>query len=242
MKVGVGRLIKNCIADIAAWQKGGNTLLGTVILLSPMAVAAGMTANDKDINLSLLRKNLKLIVESTTPQDAVDVYKAIDIANPSGLGKAPDLDATDPASKKRIIQEQISLYSVFKIAEKYDTICSEYVNNFRVTFDLAHPSLVVNLKKTSDPSTAVTQTFLEVLAQVPDTFIARKAGSGKATEISLKAKEIVELGGVFTHAGKRALDNFDRDLRKQSNLLNPGTTADLVAAALALSVLEGYRP
>jgi hypothetical protein len=30
-------------ADIEAWQKGGNTLLGTVIMFVPLAVAAGMT-------------------------------------------------------------------------------------------------------------------------------------------------------------------------------------------------------
>ena len=41
--VGLGRIIKDCVADINAWQRGGNTLLGTVILLSPIAVAAGMT-------------------------------------------------------------------------------------------------------------------------------------------------------------------------------------------------------
>ena len=40
--VGVGQLIKRCVADINAWQHGGNTLLGAVILLSPIAVAAGM--------------------------------------------------------------------------------------------------------------------------------------------------------------------------------------------------------
>jgi triphosphoribosyl-dephospho-CoA synthetase len=31
-------------------------------------------------------------------------------------------------------------------------------------------------------------------------------------------------------------------LRKESNVLNPGTTADIIAAALALAVLGGYRP
>ncbi len=42
-EVGVGRLIKECVTEINAWQTGGNTLLGTVILFVPLAVAAGMT-------------------------------------------------------------------------------------------------------------------------------------------------------------------------------------------------------
>ncbi|HEX9261612.1 MAG TPA: triphosphoribosyl-dephospho-CoA synthase, partial [Candidatus Bathyarchaeia archaeon] len=57
-KVGVGQIIKDCVMDIDAWQTGGNTLLGTIILLVPMAVAAGMTPlRGKGFNLVSLRKN-----------------------------------------------------------------------------------------------------------------------------------------------------------------------------------------
>jgi len=52
----------------------------------------------------------------------------------------------------------------------------------------------------------------------------------------------VELGGLSTSRGRNALARFDQELRKQSNLLNPGTTADVIAAALAVSILSGYRP
>jgi triphosphoribosyl-dephospho-CoA synthase len=240
--VAVGQLIKRCIADIYAWQHGGNTLLGAVILLSPIAVAAGMISTSGDFDAQHLRRNLKLVVESTTPRDAVDLYAAIEIANPSGLGKAPSLDINDPDSVNRILEDRISLYNVFKIAEKYDTICSEWVNNYPVTFDIAFPSLARRLQNEGDPSKAVVQTFLEVLARVPDTFIARKTGIEKSREISLKARDILELGGIETSVGKKSLSKFDRELRKSSNLLNPGTTADILAAALALCVLNGYRP
>ena len=238
----VGHLIKTGIADINSWQHGGNTLLGAVILLSPIAVAAGMVSATKVFDAQCLRRNLKLVVESTTPRDAVDVYAAIEIANPSGLGKAPSLDINDPDSVNRILEDRVSLYKVFKIAEKYDTICSEWVNNYPVTFDIAFPSLARRLQNEGDPSKAVVQTFLEVLAEVPDTFIARKTGIEKSREISLKAREILELGGIETSAGKKSLSKFDQELRKSSNLLNPGTTADILAAALALCVLNGYRP
>jgi len=239
---GIGNIIKNCVTDVNSWQHGGNTLLGTVILLSPMAVAAGMTFAREGFNLLSLRKNLKLVVESTTPQDAVALYKAVEIANPAGLGKAPDFDLNDAMSTKRILDEGISLYNVFKIAEGYDTICSEWVNNYHVTFDLAYPSLQRHLQNTSDPSAAIVQTFLEILAEVPDTFIARKAGVEKARQVSSEARKVVELGGLSTSSGRNALARFDQELRKQSNLLNPGTTADVIAAALAVSILSGYRP
>jgi len=240
--VGVGQFIKSCVADINAWQHGGNTLLGTVILLSPMAVAAGMTTSRERFDTFALRRNLKLVVESTTPEDAVHVYEAIRIANPSGLGKAPDLDINDPTATERIIDQKISLYEVFKIAEKYDTICSEWTKNYPVTFDLAYPSLINRLRNSPDPSLAIVQTFLQVLAEVPDTFIARKTSIEKARQISLKAREVTELGGVETSSGRKSLDKLDRELKKSSNLLNPGTTADIIGAALALCILAGYRP
>ena len=240
--VEVGQLIKSCIADINAWQHGGNTLLGAVILLSPIAVAAGMMSAAGDFDVQSLRRNLKLVVESTTPRDAVNVYAAIDIAKPSGLGNAPTLDVKDAESINRILREKISLYKIFEIAEKYDTICREWVNNYPITFDLAYPSLAKRLQNKGDPSEAIVQTFLEVLAKIPDTFIARKTGIERSREISMRARQILNLGGIETSAGKKSLREFDQELRKSSNLLNPGTTADVLAAALALCVLNGYRP
>ena len=241
-EVRVGEIIKNCVSEIAAWQHGGNTLLGTVILLSPMAVAAGIIAKTEKFSVAELRNKMRLVSETTTPQDATDVYDAIAVANPSGLGNAPTLDVNDPRSKRKILEDKIPLYDVFKIAEPYDTVCSEYVNNFHVTFDLAYRALTVHLKNVNDPGTAIIQSFLEVLAQVPDTFIARKTSLEKAVEVSRRAAEILDAGGTTSPEGRKKLRNFDLALRKQSNLLNPGTTADIIAAGLAVCILVGYRP
>jgi triphosphoribosyl-dephospho-CoA synthase len=239
--VGIGQIIKKCAADINAWQKGGNTLLGTVMLLVPIAVAAGMTPTEKNSDLARLRENLRLTVESTTAEDAVHLYEAVDVAKPSGLGGAPDLDVNDPASKTRILEENISLYEVFKIAAGYDDICSEWVNSYAITFDLAYPYLMQQLKH-ENLNTAIVHTFLKILSEHPDTFVARKVGVERAREISLDAKKILELGGLETSKGRASVLEFDRKLREAGNKLNPGTTADLTAAALALCTLSGYRP
>jgi triphosphoribosyl-dephospho-CoA synthase len=241
--VGMGQIIKKCAADINAWQTGGNTLLGTVMLFVPIAVAAGMTLTEENFGFDLarLRENLKLAVESTTAEDAVHLYEAIDVAKPSSLGEAPDLDVNDPASKTRILKENVSLYEVFKIAAGYDDICFEWVNNYPITFDLAYPYLMEQLKH-GDLNTAVVHTFLKVLSEHPDTFIARKVGVEKAREVSLDAKKALALGGLETSEGRKSIIELDRKLRESGNLLNPGTTADLTAAALALCTLGGYRP
>ena len=242
-KVGLGQLIKDCAEDVNAWQKGGNTILGTVMLLVPIAVAAGMTPTKKGyvLDFAKMRKNIDLAVKSTTAWDSVHLYEAVDIANPSGLGDAPDLDVTDPASKKRLLKENVSLFEVFKIASVYDDICYEWVHNYPITFDLAYPYLMKQLEsKPLNP--AVVETFLKILSERPDTFIARKVNKEKAREVSVEAKAVLELGGLETAEGKKSLAEFDRKLRVKGNSTNPGTTADLTAAALALCTISGYRP
>ena len=242
-EVGIGQIIKECAVDINSWQKGGNTLLGTVMLFLPIAVAAGMTPTEENFvfDFSRLRANLRLAAESTTAEDAVRLYEAIDVANPSGLGDAPDLDVTDPASKARLLKENVTLFEVFKIAADYDDICSEWFHNYPITFDLAYPYLTAQLER-GDLNTAVVHTFLKILSEHPDTFIARKASVEKAREVSLDAKRVLELGGLETPKGRAGLRELDKRLRASGNMLNPGTTADLTAAALALCTLGGYRP
>jgi triphosphoribosyl-dephospho-CoA synthase len=242
-KVGMGKIMKECTRDISAWQRGGNTLLGTVMLFVPIAVAAGMTRTQKNLvfDFGVLRENLRSAVESTNPEDAVHLYEAIDIAKPSGLGKAAGLDVSDPSSKSRIQQDKVSLYEVFKIASGYDDICSEWVENYPITFDLAYPYLIEQLKS-KDLNTSIIHTFLYILSKHPDTFIARKAGVEKAREISFDAFKMLEKGGLETIEGKRSILEFDKRLRESGSRYNPGTTADITAATLALCVLSGYRP
>ena len=240
--VGMGKLMKDCVADINAWQKGGNTLLGTVILFMPIAVAAGMTSlKNNAFNLSSLRRSIKKVVESSTPQDAVNLYDAIEIARPSGLNGAPDLDVKANDSKIRLIKENVSLFEVFKIAASYDDVCFEWVNNFPITFDLAYPFMMKELK-TKRLKTAIVHTFLRVLSERPDTFISRKIGQVKAEEVSSEARKVLEMGGVETPEGKESVILFDQKLRNSGNDYNPGTTADITAATLALLTLSGYRP
>ncbi len=242
-QLGVGELIKSTMSDVMAWQHGGNTILGTVMLFVPLAAAAGMThiRSDGTMDMGALRRNLNSVVHATTALDAVHLYEAIDIAVPSGLGKSPELDLNDPRSKHKLLKKNITLFKVFEIASTYDDICFEWVNNFPITFDSTCPYLTKALN--SKPfDVAATNVFLKILSERPDTFIARKIGKAKAQKIQTEAKKVVELGGPETVAGKAALKHLDLKLRRKGNTTNPGTTADLTAAAIALCTLKGYRP
>ena len=241
-KVAVGSLIKDAVEDVASWQHGGNTLLGSIILLTPIAVSAGITLAQGKFSIAMLRRNLRSVVEATTPEDAVNLYDAVNIAQPGGLGKAPKLDVTDAASRQRILNEHVDLYDVFKISAPWDSISSEWVNNYRITFNIGYPFLVDQLKVTRDTNTVTVHTFLKILSEVPDTLIARKAGLDKAKEVSTEAQLVLEVGGLTTSEGRKSLQRFDQKLRDSAHKLNPGTTADLTSAALALATLNGYRP
>jgi triphosphoribosyl-dephospho-CoA synthase len=243
-QVGLGRIIKDVIERINAWQHGGNTLLGTIILLSPIAVATGKTLkeNKNTFDLQKLRKNIKAIVTATTPEDAVTLYEAIDIAEPGGLNKAPKFDATKPSSKQELLETHTTLFDVFKISAEYDSISNEWTNNYSTVFDTGLPFLKKELATKNNINDAIVHTFLKILAENPDTLIARKVGWKKAKEISDQARQILQLGGSRTNKGKDALAKFDEKLRDSENKLNPGATADLVTATLALHILNGYRP
>jgi len=241
-QINIGEIIKNAVENVDEWQHGENTLLGTIILLTPIAVAAGMTLAEDSFSINKLREKVRIIVESTTPADAVAVYDAIEIAKPGGLGTAPKLDVTDSASKQKILEDEVTLFDVFKIASKYDSITYEWINNYPITFDLGYPYFIQQLEKTKDVNTATVHTFLKILAEIPDTLIARKAGLVKAKEVSAQAKQVLEMGGLTTQRGKDRLWKLDEKLRDATHQLNPGTTADIIAAVLAISILNGYRP
>jgi len=239
-EVGIGNVIKDAVDRMRCSQNGGNTLLGAIILLAPIAAAAGMITNQ--FSLPKLRKNIKVIVEATTPEDAVAVYDAIAVVNPGGLNNSKKLDVTDPASKKKILDEGVTLLDTFKIASSYDSIASEWVNNYPITFDLGYPYFVRHLKETGDINTATVHTFMKILAEVPDTFISRKVGQSKAESISAEAAQVLKEGGLMTPLGRNLLLKFDSKLRDPNNDLSPGTTADITEAVLALNNLNGYKP
>ena len=85
---------------------------------------------------------------------------------------------------------------------------------------------------------AIAQAHLELMARVPDTLIGRKAGAAAAAAVAERARAVLRAGGVRTREGLAAARRLDQQLRRGGNRLNPGTSADLVAAALFIWLLE----
>lgn len=238
----VGSIIRDAVISTIRSQRGGNTSLGTLTLLIPLAVAAGMAPAQDRLQLHRLRRDLGRVLESTTEADTVAFYDAVSHAKAGGLGKVPRFDLRSPSAKKEILRSKIGLLDVFRLSADRDSICSEWITNYAITFELGYPYLRKELSKTNDINVSTVNTYLRILSQKPDTLIARKAGVEKAKWVSTRSKKALALGGAKTIAGRKEIERLDDELASNGNLLNPGATADLTACVVALATLSGYRP
>ena len=239
---GLGKAIKMGVRSMMSWQRGGNTSLGTILLLTPLATATGLTMTGHKLDTRCMRANLKRILRSATHVDSFDVYRAISAASPGGVGSISKLDVMSPESLTRIERQRIRLLKIFEMSAKRDSVASEWVSGYRITFEIGYPYFAGCIEASLDLNDAIVNTFLRILSKVPDTLIARKVGMEKARSVSLRARKCLLAGGVTTDKGLRLVNRLDRDLRTLNHELNPGTTADILSAVLAIALLKGLRP
>ncbi|MDK2895875.1 MAG: triphosphoribosyl-dephospho-CoA synthase [Moorella sp. (in: firmicutes)] len=228
---------------IAATRRvvASNTNLGMVLLMVPLAKAWGqMTAGDyhrhpaqKDGGKKELMAEINQVLNSLTVEDTRAVYAAIRLAAPAGMGR---VEACDIYEEEK---PQITLLAAMRLAADRDLIAREYTTGFRLTLAIGGPMLLRGLRQGLGLPEAIAQTHLYLLSRYPDTLIARKAGKEASAEVHDRARQVWKAGGWTTAAGREAVAQFDRWLRRQGKQLNPGTTADITAAALFRLLLEG---
>lgn len=224
----VGKYIKLSVIQSKKWAPT-NTNLGIIMLHIPLSIGASKL---EEFSVPNLKNNLINIAKSTTVEDALNVYDAIKIAMPNIGSPKNGPDANKEDSKKEIIENNLTLYDIFKISSSWDSISKEWTSGFNISFK-GYEYLKEFYDEKKDINLAITKTYLTILSNHPDTLIGRKAGLNKAVEISNRAKEIVENG--FKEEG---IKNFDEYLSKDGNKLNPGTTADLTASSLMIFLLD----
>jgi triphosphoribosyl-dephospho-CoA synthase len=203
-----------------------NTNLGMAIILAPLAKAAGAG------HPGGLRPAVVEVLEGLTVEDARMTYEAIQVAAPAGLGKVERCDVYEGDA-------DVTLRAAMELARDRDTLASEYVSGFELTFDVGYATLLRLWGFGCRLSDSIVQTFLTILARVPDSLIARKNGPAAAEHVSGLARSVLKDGGVFSENGLEELKKLDLVLRDEQHRLNPGTTADLVAAAIFVFLVEG---
>lgn len=229
-----------------------NTNLGICLLLGPLAesyarldgapAGAGGTVSER---LEAWSNAAGQLVERASVDQTRWLYRAIALASPGGMGQVDQADVYALSS----LGPTDTVAHVMRLAAERDTIAAEYGRGFALIFNHVVPDLAAFYAAGYGLQWATIATFVRCLARQPDTLIARKAGWAKAGEVATWAQRLVDEyfpdNPDFTRFEPReedcevALGDLDFALRGDSHRLNPGTTADLIAAGLFVAVMAG---
>jgi triphosphoribosyl-dephospho-CoA synthase len=220
LKVGE-RILRGTEAALAASHC--NTNLGILLLSVPLAAAA---QNEKS---GSLRDRARRVLAALDAADAANVFAAIRLANPGGLGTVPDQDVARPPTA--------GLLQAMALAADRDRIARAYVTDLAEIFEFGLPVLA-RAEQHGTGANVVTTLHMAYLALYPDSHIARKLGAEAALAVQTEARRHAALWDPAVQLESfEALLAFDAALKKRS--LNPGTTADFVVATLfAASICE----
>lgn len=221
-QAGVGR---TALDAIVATRRvvSTNTNLGIVLLLAPLAAVPRLTL--------LSTATAGEVLAKLTPDDCRLVYAAIRMAVPGGLGKVKEMDVAD--------EPPADLLLAMHAAADRDLVARQYVDAFRLVLDDALPLLITGRSRDWSLTESIIHSHLSLLARYEDSLIVRKCGAETAKQVSAMAGGVLAAGGPGDEVYYEALAEFDFWLRTDGHRRNPGTTADLIAAALFAGLRDG---
>ena len=198
-------------------QVGSNVNLGILLLLAPLVDAdesATIRAQDD------WKPAIADALRGFDQQDSTMLLAAIRGVSAGGLGKVDEMDV------HRVDGEHSAdIVAAMRLARDRDRIALQYADGFVDLLDNVVPIVRESIVACQDISQGIADAHLRLLAATPDTLIARKCGLQTAQQVQKRAAN-VDLSDESSRL------EFDAYLRTQGNKLNPGTTADLIAAAL----------
>lgn len=198
-----------------------NVNLGIVLLLTPLVVAGEQSVADGET----FEFSLKRVLESIGEYDSRRIFAAIGKSRGGGL-KLDDSDnalrAMDACDRDA---QHDDLMAAMRLSRDRDQIAAEYATHFNGVLRELTPLLHSQIRDRGDLLLGIATTAVVWLARYPDSLILRKAGREAALEVKRRA-------GLVDVEDPCSVDDFDVYLRSQGNRLNPGTTADLIAAGL----------
>lgn len=220
-RIGVGASVLQAVQATRA-AIGGNTNLGMLLLLAPLCAVAA----DEP-----LERGLPRVLAGLTAADARDVFAAIRLANPGGLGRVERGDVHDAPN--------LGLLEAMALAAGRDAIARQYVNGFAQVLGVIAPRLIKACRNGRTLQQAIVLVHLEQMADEPDSLIRRKCGEALATESAQRARAVLEAGWPDAPRGVELFAELDAFLRADGNHRNPGTSADLLAAGIFAACRQG---
>lgn len=199
-----------------------NTNLGLVLLMAPLA----RVPRSQSLGEGIVR-----VLAELDAGDAARIYEAIRLAEPGGLGQVETDDVTGPAPS--------DLVAAMRAARDRDLVARQYTNGFAEVLGVVVPKLAGNLARGWGLSASIVRAHVELLAEFPDSLIARKGGPALADEAADYARLVLRAGDPGDDEYYAALADLDFWLRSDGHRRNPGTTADLVGAGLFVLWRDG---
>ena len=240
-KIKLGLFYKKSVKEMIKWQSGGNVLLGHILILAPLVCAATICLKTNKVKIEEFELTLRRVIDDATVEDTLNLYDAIKICNPGGLGRIEKYDIYGENTYNEIKQDNITLKKIFELSKDYDLISGEYSTGFNIILREGLPYFIETFKTAQDINIAVVNTYLKLLSNNLDTLIIRKSGKKVALEVSKMAFDILIQGGISTKKGLELTIEFDKYLHKQNGKLNPGTTADLLAGVIFCALIFGLK-
>ncbi len=221
---GVGTVVLEAVRATRA-AVGKNTNLGTILLLAPLASVPRSRP---------LAAGVAEVLAGLAADDARDVYQAIRLAQPGGMGRAARYDLSD--------RPPPSLLDAMRESAERDMIARQYAENFAGVLEVVLPWLLEELSAGRSLPQAIVHLQMRLMARFPDSLIARKCGPEVARQSAAWAESVLQAGAPGEEDYHAALADFDFWLRSDGHRRNPGTTADLIAAGLFAALRDGRLP
>ncbi len=224
-EAGIGELIKRAVQNSRAVQDS-NPNFGVIALQIPLVMALSMSRHIYEA-----RDVVKRLIDESTVRDTMEFYKAIRTASPKGVKSGVKYDVYSENVFEELFRDRINLKKLAELSCGRELIFCEWLTGYELSY-----RTFVRLKgvlQEEKLEAGVLRVFLELLSEIPDTLIARKAGKDEAELVKKKAGEVLK--------GRMSVEEFDAFLREKGDLRNPGSLADITAVALSLLILDGFR-
>ena len=219
-RLNIGRKILSSVEATRA-EVHCNTNLGMVLLIAPIIQVFQEHGLQADF-----QRTVKSTLKSLGRQEAQDIFAAIRLANPGGLGKVDRYDVNS--------LPDIDIYSAMEAAQDRDLVALQYANGYREVADLGVKCLQNQFDRWNNVEWAVVACYLMYMASFPDSHIRRKHGIEIAEQVRKRTKPVMEQFMSYDDPedAREALVILDREFKASE--LNPGACADLTVASLLL--------
>jgi len=207
-----------------------NTALGYLLLSIPLSYAVGLALKDDDVNLrnitSVIRSRYPTIEAELKKENIKHLYAAIKVASEGHLGK---FVGAVPSVDDDVTSTKVSVWDAMMSSACYDIVAYDLTHGFSTTL-LALNKLLSLAKRPDELLEAIPRLQARILSEIPDTLVLKVWGLPTAlllSSIATTLKPSKDDWGIISQA-----------LRNMG--VNPGSTSDIMCAAIALYLVRSF--